>query len=123
MPKKSASQIQSDEARATPGHGVAPGGKAANAQSKAAGKIAGMQQYRTEEMFPSAEMSPTRRDASRTGASSPKATGQRITVGLFTTTERSTWHRATRRTGSGPPKAGEKRWHDVVPVETSWRGT
>lgn len=43
MPKKSASQIQSAEARVTPGPGVVAGGRAANAQSLAAGKVSHMQ--------------------------------------------------------------------------------
>lgn len=43
MPKKSASQIQSAEARVTPGSGVVAGGRAANAQSRAAGKVSHMQ--------------------------------------------------------------------------------
>ena len=39
----SASQIQSAEARATPGPGVVAGGRAARAQSLAAGKVSYMQ--------------------------------------------------------------------------------
>lgn len=43
MPKVSASQIQSAEARATPGPGVVAGGTAASAQSLAAREVSHMQ--------------------------------------------------------------------------------